>query len=141
MRRSVKALAAAGALAGGLMLVQPTSATAAVDPAGVCGSGYRVIDSQALKSGSLTLATVYLTYNSGNGYNCVVTTLAHPNGARYYLKATLQASGGSQKVDSGEFKSYAGPVYVSATDKCVKWGGQFDTDPGFKYTSPFEHCG
>ncbi|GAA4234653.1 hypothetical protein FHR32_005555 [Streptosporangium album] len=43
MRTSVKALAAAGAMAAGLMTVQPMSATAAVDPAGVCGSGYRKV--------------------------------------------------------------------------------------------------
>lgn len=40
---------------------------------GVCGSGYQVIDSQSVTGG-----TVYLTYNSSTGKNCVVTTRSTP---------------------------------------------------------------
>ncbi|MCF6473752.1 M23 family metallopeptidase [Nonomuraea sp. MG754425] len=102
-------------------------------PAEVCGSGYSVIDSAALTGGS-----VYLLYNSGNGYNCVATMKTTNLGTASAVSAFLEPQGESRTTDSGSYGYYAGPVRVSAPGQCVKWGGSVGSS---SYTSPFEHCG
>jgi hypothetical protein len=103
-------------------------------PGEVCGSGYRVIDSQALgKSGR-----VYLLYNAGSKRNCVTTLKSTSLGRKSPVSATLQVKGGTRAADSGSFAYYAGPVTRAAAAKCVKWGGSVGTAT---YTSPYEHCG
>ncbi|MFE3452655.1 M23 family metallopeptidase [Nonomuraea sp. NPDC059194] len=103
-------------------------------PQEVCGAGYSVIDSAALGSSG----TVYLLYNSGNGYNCV-TTIKHTSlGTPTATTAYLEVQGSSRITDSGNFGYYAGPVRASAANKCVKWGGKAGSST---YDSPFEHCG
>ena len=99
----------------------------------VCGSGYSVIDSQALTGG-----TVYLLYNSSNGYNCVATIKSTSIGTESATSAMLQVQGKTAVTDSGDYGYYAGPVRASAADTCVKWGGSVGTST---YTSGFEHCG
>ncbi|MFG1948237.1 M23 family metallopeptidase [Nonomuraea sp. NPDC048826] len=102
-------------------------------PAEVCGSGYGVIDSAALTGGR-----VYLLYNSGNGYNCVVTLKTSGVGTASSMSAFLEPQGASRTTDSGSYGYYAGPVKRSAPGQCVKWGGSIGSS---SYTSPFEHCG
>lgn len=139
MRTIAKTLLAAGVLACGLASALPAQAsTAAVDPAGVCGSGFHVIDSHPFKSGSTKLATIYLSYNSGTGKNCVVTV--NDTAFTRWMRATLTVQGGATKSDSGEFKYYAGPVILSAVDACVKWGGAWDESP-YVWSSGWSHCG
>ncbi|MFI7466344.1 spore-associated protein A [Nonomuraea sp. NPDC049646] len=139
MRKITKTLFAAGVLACGLASALPAqAAVAAVDPVGVCGSGFRVIDSHPFKSGSTALGTIYLSYNSGTGKNCVVTVNKTPY--TRWMRATLTVQGGATKTDAGEFKSYAGPVILSAVDTCVKWGGAWDESP-YVWTSGWSHCG
>ena len=99
----------------------------------VCGSGYNVIDSAALTGGS-----VYLLYNSGNSYNCVVTLKSTNLGTATAVSAFLEPQGGTRTTDQGNFTYYAGPVKRSAPSVCVKWGGSVGSSA---YTSPFEHCG
>lgn len=103
----------------------------------VCGSGYKVIDSAALKSGGKTYGTVYLAYNASNKYNCVVTLKATSLGSKTAVKAYLEPKGKSRSTDSGSYTYYAGPVKKSAPS-CVKWGG---TAGPASYNSPSEHCG
>lgn len=81
---------------------------------------------------------VYLTYNSGNGSNCVATIKTSSIGAKSAVSAFLQVQGGSRATDSGSFSSYAGPAKKSAAKKCVEWGGSAGSST---YTSPYEHCG
>ena len=100
----------------------------------VCGSGYDVIDSAALG----TVGKVFLAYNSGNGYNCVVTLKYVSVGTASPVSAFLEPEGSTRTTDSGSFGYYAGPVTRSAPGTCVKWGGSIGSD---SYTSPFEHCG
>ncbi|GAA2678658.1 hypothetical protein GCM10010412_062030 [Nonomuraea recticatena] len=100
----------------------------------VCGSGYKVIDSAALG----TAGTVYLLYNSANGYNCVATIKKTSLGTATATSAYLEVQGRTRVTDSGNFAYYAGPVRASAADKCVRWGGKAGSAV---YDSPFEHCG
>ena len=101
-------------------------------PKEVCGSGYSVIDQHALTGG-----TVYLMYNSGNAYNCVVTLKSTKLGTPSAVSAFLEPQNGTRTTDSGNFSYYAGPVRKSAPSVCVKWGGSVGSST---YTSPFEHC-
>ncbi len=102
-------------------------------PGEVCGSGYSVIDQAGLTGG-----TVYLMYNSGNGYNCVVTLKSTNLGTATAVSAFLEPQGGTRTTDSGSYGYYAGPVRKSAPGTCVRWGGSVGSS---SYTSPFEHCG
>ncbi|HWU08604.1 MAG TPA: acetyltransferase [Streptomyces sp.] len=124
----VTAVAAAGLLA----TAGPASAAAA-SPSEVCGSGYRVIDSEDLGP-----AVIYLTYNSGNGYNCVTTILDKALSGSMWMGASIQKSGGSQIDDFGGYTKFAGPVYVSAPNTCIKWGGGYQD---YVWKSGWEHCG
>ncbi|MDA1359343.1 M23 family metallopeptidase [Glycomyces luteolus] len=102
-------------------------------PQEVCGSGYTVIDSQAVTGGR-----VYLLYNSGNGYNCVTTIKSTSIGTASAVSASLQVEGGTMTTDSGSYAYYAGPIRKSAANSCVKWGGSVGSST---YLSGFEHCG
>lgn len=103
-------------------------------PTEVCGSGFSVIDQAALG----TVGRTYLLYNSGTGYNCVVTLKATSLGTPSAVSAFLEPEGASRTTDSGSYSYYAGPVKRSAPGTCVKWGGSVGST---SYTSPFEHCG
>ncbi|MFJ2033617.1 N-acetylmuramoyl-L-alanine amidase [Streptosporangium sp. NPDC087985] len=103
-------------------------------PQSVCGSGYNVIDSAALG----TAGTVYLLYNSSNGYNCVATIKRSSIGTATATTAYLEVQGQSRITDSGNFAYYAGPVRAAGAGKCVKWGGKAGSS---SYDSPFGHCG
>ncbi|MFE5092746.1 hypothetical protein ACFRCI_20905 [Streptomyces sp. NPDC056638] len=124
----VTAVAAAGLLA----TAGPASA-AATTPSAVCGSGYQVIDSKDLGP-----AVIYLTYNSSNGYNCVTTILDSASGGAIQLGASVQKSGGTEIKNFGSFTKFAGPVYVSAPNTCIKWGGGVQD---VIWKSGWEHCG
>jgi len=102
----------------------------------VCGSGYKVIDSAALKSGSTTYGTVYLAYNASNKNNCVVTLKATSLGKKSAVKSYLEPKGKARSTDSGSYSYYAGPI-KKAAPSCVKWGGS--AGPA-SYNSPSEHC-
>ena len=85
-----------------------------------------------------TSGTVYLLYDSSNGYNCVATIKSTSIGTESATSAMLQVQGKTAVTDSGDYGYYAGPVRASAADTCVKWGGSVGTST---YTSGFEHCG
>ncbi|MFJ4840236.1 spore-associated protein [Streptomyces sp. NPDC088746] len=119
--RNVAALGAVTALAVGSTVALSTTASAApnVTPQGVCGKAYKTVNSVPVGS----LGTVYLTYNSTNGQNCVATIRANPGTAKpmsayIYVPATDEWAG-----DDGSFTSYAGPGYVYGKGYCVSWGG------------------
>ncbi|GJF25692.1 MULTISPECIES: spore-associated protein [Streptomyces] len=121
---STRAKLAAAALVavsvgGTTALAAPASAAASVTPGTVCGSGYKTVNSAPIGS----RGTVYLTYNSANGKNCVVTIrntvgTAVDMSAYLYVPDTDQGDG-----DYGTFTSYAGPVYAYGKGHCVDWGG------------------
>ncbi|OUC86713.1 hypothetical protein CA984_38525 [Streptosporangium minutum] len=103
-------------------------------PTGVCGSGYKVVNSRALGSA----ATIYLLYSSGAGKNCVVTMAKYVPPSKISMNATLQVKGGSSGGNPGSFTFYAGPVRLSAVKKCVIWGGSYGS---LSWKSGWSHCG
>ncbi|WP_328908191.1 spore-associated protein [Streptomyces sp. NBC_00234] len=119
--RNVAAVGALTTLLAATTAVFGATASAApnVTPQGVCGSSYKTVNSVPVGS----LGTVYLTYNSSNGKNCVATIRANPGTAKdmstyIYVPDTDEYAG-----DSGYFTSYAGPAYVYGKGHCVSWGG------------------
>ncbi|MEV4245456.1 serine/threonine-protein kinase [Streptosporangium canum] len=103
-------------------------------PTGVCGAGYKVVNSKALGSA----ATIYLLYSSGAGKNCVVTMAKYVIPSKISMNATLQVKGGSSGSNPGSFTAYAGPVRLSAVKKCVIWGGSHGS---LSWKSGWSHCG
>ncbi|WP_326641446.1 protein kinase [Streptosporangium sp. NBC_01755] len=101
---------------------------------GVCGSGYKVVNSRALGG----VATIYLLYNSAAGKNCVVTMSRYVVPAKVAMNAILQVQGGSSGSNPGRFTVYAGPVRLSAAKKCVIWGGSHGS---LSWKSGWSHCG
>ncbi|MFI6453247.1 protein kinase [Streptosporangium amethystogenes] len=102
--------------------------------AGVCGSGYKVVNSKALGG----VATIYLLYSSAAGKNCVVTMSRYVIPAKISMNAILQVKGGSSGSNPGKFTVYAGPVRLSAAKKCVIWGGSHGS---LSWKSGWSHCG
>ncbi|MFD8011314.1 serine/threonine protein kinase [Streptomyces sp. NPDC058955] len=139
------------AVALGTVIVGSGTANAAIsDSAAVsaCGSSYYVQRKQTIGWGQDV--TVFLLYSASTKKNCVVT-MKHPDmGAEYGtptgLGAGVQAEGGSWIVDRDDYKYYAGPVYLYAPGKCVRfsayyeeWGASLPHD--INYTSPWGNCG
>lgn len=134
-KRLMGAAAALSLAAGGLFLAAGPAQAAGYN--GACGSGYGVIDSMSV--GFQGAGTTYLTYNSSNGYNCVVTM--NNTGSTMWVNAEIEVSGGDWIEDSGKYHSYAGPVYVHAAHKCIDWGGYVAYDSGVTDIVWNDHCG
>ncbi|MDX2600601.1 spore-associated protein [Streptomyces caniscabiei] len=122
--RNVVTMGALAALAVGASTAFATTASAApnITPQGVCGKAYKTVNSAPVGS----LGTVYLTYNSSNGENCVATIRKNPGTLKpmstwVYVPATDEYAG-----DSDSYSSYAGPAYVYGKGFCVSWGGSID---------------
>jgi hypothetical protein len=129
-QRFAAASAAAAALAAGVTLATPGVAQAA-EYNGACGTGYGAIDHLDVSGG-----TVWLTYSGATGKNCVVTVRNNP-GAKKHMDAKISLAGDPWKSDPGNFKEYAGPVYVSARDRCIDWGGEIEDSTAYRY---HVHC-
>ncbi|WP_233509956.1 protein kinase domain-containing protein [Actinomadura craniellae] len=84
----------------------------------VCGGGYYVQRSSAFSGGR-----TYQLYNTSTKNNCVVTLKTVDVGRPTRVWAKLEAQGGGTRSDSGSFSYYAGPVYVEAPGKCVRYSG------------------
>jgi len=136
-RQLVGAAAVFGLAAAGLA-VGAAPASAATSYNGACGSGYGVIDSMRVGNGGDGYGTIYLTYNSSNGYNCLVTVRDSGSSASF-TAAWLRVSGGSWHKDEGIYSSYAGPLYVHAANSCVDWGGWVGADSYIKINYN-DHC-
>ncbi|WP_371780407.1 hypothetical protein [Streptosporangium subroseum] len=137
-----------GVITTGILLTSQGTALAVANPhtpEGVCGSGYRVIESHPLVGSAGTGGRVYLLYNSGNGYNCSVTIKSVAVGTASQVTADLQVfTGNSVKGyrDRGNYKYYAGPVKAYAAGKCVAIYGDVDSGANtFVNQGPKGHCG
>ncbi|MFF0291456.1 spore-associated protein [Streptomyces sp. NPDC005262] len=119
--RNVMAVGALTTLVVGATAVVGTTASAApnVTPQGVCGAAYKTVNSVPVGS----LGTVYLTYNSSNGKNCVATIRANPGAAKDMSTYIYVPDTDAWAGDSGKYTSYAGPAYVYGKAHCVSWGG------------------
>ncbi|MFE4050233.1 spore-associated protein [Streptomyces sp. YIM B13518] len=122
--RSVLAASVLAALSVGATTALASPAAAAPDttPQQVCGSGYKTVNSAAVGS----LGTVYLTYNSANGRNCVTTIRTNPGTARDMSAWVYVPDTEKGDQDGGWYTSYAGPTYVYGKGHCVDWGGSID---------------
>ncbi|MEV1048327.1 spore-associated protein A [Streptomyces sp. NPDC049916] len=87
---------------------------------GACGSGYAVVNSAQIG----TQGTVFLTYSSATGKNCVVTVRTKPGKAVHMTASLGFASPTTTVTDTGYFTTYAGPVYLDARGLCVTWRGE-----------------
>ncbi|PZG02918.1 spore-associated protein A [Micromonospora deserti] len=97
---------------------------------GECGSGYGVVNSAAIG----TKGTVFLTYNSSTGKNCVIAK-RNTAGSAVLIEAGLAVHPVGNHwtaYEGGYFTSYAGPIYLSAADKCVDWMGRISGTEGGK---------
>lgn len=140
----------------------PAVASAAGNPytaAGVCGRGYAPIDRHELygiapyDGARVHMATIVLTYNPSTGSNCVVTLKQRRLGKRdsvYAEVRTRPAAPGNADGDSGRFRYFAGPTYVTAPGKRIRWGGgttqqlpnyEVATFVNDAWLSPWEHGG
>ncbi|MEU5803220.1 serine/threonine protein kinase [Streptomyces sp. NPDC047804] len=150
MRRPI-ARAAAIAAAAFALLVTGTGVASASTPAqkavSACGSSYYVQRQYSLGLGQNV--TVFLLYSSSTGNNCVVT-VKHENVGAYYGTATglgagIQAEGGSMKKDDDDYKYYAGPVYLNAPGKCVRFWAHYQeigasSIRDWYHTSTYSNC-
>lgn len=141
MKRMRRAAAAAGLAVAGVAGTVAFAGTASADTTdtvaaynGACGSGYTVVDHADVSD----LGTVFLTWSEATGENCVVTVRATPGAAVpmvAFVEQTANPSVGEK--DSGQYTTYAGPVYVAARSACVTWGGTITT-----YSTESQgHCG
>ncbi|MEU0375065.1 spore-associated protein [Streptomyces sp. NPDC006283] len=121
LTRSALAAVALTALSVGATtaLASPASAAPNTTPQKVCGSGYKTVNSAPIGS----LGTVYLTYNSSNGKNCVTTIRNNPGNARAMSAWIYVPDTNEGDEDYGQYTSYAGPTYVYGRAHCVDWGG------------------
>lgn len=126
---SLALLAASLTLA--LTALPAQAASTAYTPQGVCGKGYHVQRSHALKG-----ARVYQLYNGST--NCVVTIKTASVGKATRTTAGLQVKGSAWSYDVGNYKYYAGPVKQGGKGKCVRYFGYHD---GTSYTSRWGNCG
>jgi opacity protein-like surface antigen len=126
---SMRSIAAAAlsltALAGGAVALGAGTASAA-SYNGACGAGYAVIDHQDLLGG-----TTFLTYNSGNGTNCVVTVRDQP-GAPINVMAGIGLDMNHMQEDNGNYTTYAGPKYQYAPHTCIEWEGRIQPPPPYQ---------
>lgn len=122
--RSVLAAAVLVALSVGATtaLAAPASAAPNTTPQKVCGSSYKTVNSAPIGS----LGTVYLTYNSSNGENCVATIRSNP-GTAVDMSTWIYVSDTDEGAeDYGRYTSYAGPAYIYGKGHCVDWGGHIN---------------
>ncbi|TDB82732.1 MULTISPECIES: spore-associated protein A [unclassified Micromonospora] len=114
-------------VAGALAVATPAYAATY---AGECGSGYGVVNSAAIGS----KGTVFLTYSASTGRNCVIAK-RNSAGSAVLIEAGLAVSPVGTHwtaFDGGHYTSYAGPIYLSAADKCVDWMGRISGTEGGK---------
>ncbi|MFC8392220.1 hypothetical protein [Streptomyces sp. NPDC057238] len=125
-RTAASGLVVAMATVGATLIAAPTASAAGYGCSGSLISTYPVKDNSGVSRGN-----VYLYYNSSTGYNCAATV---KNSAGAYGTPTLTnvtldrckagTSGSScyseKKVtDEGLYSYYAGPVSLSASDRCI----------------------
>ncbi|MFE3453630.1 spore-associated protein A [Nonomuraea sp. NPDC059194] len=132
---------AAAALSAAAVLAIPSAAHADA----YCGSGYNVVAQAPVKTSSgSTYGTVYLTYNSGTGKNCVSVVKSAYVGTATSTYVEIAVKGGSVFGLSENVKYYGGPVHADARGTCVKYRGLIDSPSGTRASggrSSWGNCG
>lgn len=120
--KPVARLTAAAGLVAALALTGTADATGRnpYSPQRLCGAGYAVIG----QSSTSPYVTVYLLYNKGSGYKCVVALKGTVTAGSYHpMDVWLEVKNGSFGHNAGSKNYYAGPVRRYARGRCVLWGG------------------
>jgi hypothetical protein len=126
-----KKLIAGGFTAASVMVAVSAISAAPASAAtynGVCGTGYKVVNSTDIGVGN-----IFLTYNSSNGYNCVVTVRDNPYLPVYMLAEVKRSSVERWAFDSGQYTAFAGPVYTYGANSCVDWAGEIGSHGATNY--------
>ncbi|TMU99770.1 spore-associated protein A [Streptomyces sp. DASNCL29] len=137
IKRALAVTAATGAGAAALMVAAPAASAAPSHAAynGACGSGYTVVNSTEVGD----KGTAYLTYSSATGKNCLA---AIRNVAGDPVPMTIYLSRSDTEIhniyDSGDYRSYAGPIYTDARGTCVDWWGWIG---GVRFEKANTNCG
>ncbi len=144
-RTSLITAAAAVLVTGAALPAQAHTAAEAIQ--GACGSGYRVVSdgTRAVKTSSgSTWGYVYLTYNSSNGVNCVVTRKTAYHGTATYTDAWIAVQNVGSKLSSGKYGHYAF-VKMYGKGHCVKYYGVIynpsGTNSAYGGRSAWGNCG
>lgn len=123
--RTLATLGATGAAVAMTVATAPTASAATYN--GGCGSGYGVVNSAPVG----TVGTVFLTYNSSNGNNCVVT-VRNSSGSGITICERLWSSRDSTGLCEPGMTTWGGPVSLHAAGLCVSWRGTIGSATGGK---------
>ncbi|NJP92895.1 serine/threonine protein kinase [Nonomuraea sp. FMUSA5-5] len=133
-------------LLAGAVLVTTTTLAAVATPAsaaGPCGSSYSRVGVYSIgveKYGYRTgILEVY--YSSSTGKNCAITYGDGPYANTTSWKGVVisRGDGSGEDSDAGNYKYYAGPVYVSAPGQCIDVEGISPSWTSVKLNNV--HCG
>lgn len=133
MIKFAKRVAAITGLAVAALAAPTGSASAATNtntstPQSICGSNYTAL----LHSFSMPGGAAYLYYNDSNGYVCAVTIKTAHVGTPTLTGAHIGKTSAANDIhDVGNYKSFAGPVYLYAPTTCVWFGGETSTSGGW----------
>jgi hypothetical protein len=125
--RITTAVALAVTTCAGSLTTAPPAAAATYR--GECGAGYRAVNSAPIG----TKGTVFLAQNDARR-KCVVAK-RNSVGSRVLIEAGLSihpAGSHWDAYESGNFTSYAGPIYLPAAGRCVDWMGRITGTQGGK---------
>ncbi|MEU4645021.1 hypothetical protein [Micromonospora sp. NPDC023814] len=147
-RRSVLVHVVAAVVAVGAPVVGPAPASASTTRYGEqCGSTYYELDDKVLlTSGGQAFGHVYLMYSAQTKMNCVVAEKSSFVGTATWMNAKVETRSGRVAQDPGNYRYYAGPVYLYAPGECVRYSGVAYSGPNktgtlSSYTSGFGWCG
>ncbi|MEK2495024.1 spore-associated protein [Kitasatospora purpeofusca] len=122
--RNYARTAALAVAAGSVLFAVPATADAAVTaytPQTACGASYVTKDSFDLPGGT---STVYLTYSSATGKNCVATIKNSKVGTPTLTGAYLTFGDGSGRQEEYRSLSYYATAYLYAPGQCIYYGGR-----------------
>lgn len=129
-RTATAAMAAALLVAGTGVGAQAHTANDAILQG--CGSGYKVVNDgtrDLVTSTGQIWGKVYLTYNSSNGMNCVVTRKTAFHGTPTHTLARLAVQGAAVQQDWSEYSHYAS-VKLYGRGRCVAYWGDVENSTG-----------
>lgn len=115
------------ALLAGTALAATTTLLAGATPAGAagpCGSSYSRVGVYAVSKDGTRTGTLEVYYSSSTGKNCALTYGygSYANTLSWKRVTISRGDGSGRSTDAGEYKIYAGPVYVSAPGQCIDVG-------------------
>jgi hypothetical protein len=109
---------ALGVAAPGASAATPKTSTAPAPYNGVCGTGYKVVNSAPVG----TVGMAYLTWNATTGLNCVVEIRNVP-GTPVPMSLGIANDEIRNNNDDGDYSFYAGPLYEPGRATCMNWWG------------------